>query len=159
MLLPLPQKASFSGNQGRRGKSSHAPAARPARGCRAAFLPLSHTSLHLCNSPGDVRSFFQLLQVSIKPAADSSMGRERQRGGNLKPQQCPLPMHFPGQNPNLAKGRGHPRLPRGLTQAGTLQGGGRLPHPLDEHHGAVAGAEPSWHSRVQLSVLGCAQMV
>lgn len=80
-----PQKASFSGNQGRGGKSSHVPAARPARGCRAAFLPLSHTSLHLCNSLGDVRSFFQLLQVSIKPATDSSMEREQQRGGNLKP--------------------------------------------------------------------------
>ena len=44
-----------------------------AHGYRAAFLPPSHTSLHFCKSLGDVRSFFQLLQVSIKLAADSSV--------------------------------------------------------------------------------------
>lgn len=76
--LPPPPEGKFLWKRGERGKSSHVPAARPARGCRAAFLPLSHTSLHLCDSLGDVRSFFQLLQVSIKRAADSSMEMEQQ---------------------------------------------------------------------------------
>lgn len=44
-----------------------------ARGYRAAILPLSHTSLHFCKSLGNVRSFFQLLWVSIKIIADFSM--------------------------------------------------------------------------------------
>lgn len=55
----------------------------------------------------------------------------------------PPPHAFSWGEPQLGRGRGHPGLPRGLTQAGTQQGGGRLPHPLDEHHGAIAGAEPT----------------
>lgn len=51
---PLP-RGKFLWKPGNWGKSSHLPDACMAHGYRAAFLLLSHTSLHFCKCLGDAR--------------------------------------------------------------------------------------------------------
>lgn len=146
-------KGKFLWKPGKRGNppTSQLPARLVA--AELPFLPLSHTSLHLCKSLGDVRSFFQLLQVSVKPAADSSTERGAVARGKPEAAAVPPPRACgEGQEkllqraPGLEREGGTPQCCRG-----SLQAGGRLPPLPHEHRGAPAAAcsAPRFGSRCQ----------
>lgn len=119
-------EASFSGNQ---GTGENPPTSQLPAWLMAPELPSSpsHTSLHFCKALGDVRSFFQLLQVSIKLAADSSLERGAAVRRKHESRAVPPPHGFPGEEEQLPGWQEHPGLCQGLSPVGDPEDGEPLP--------------------------------